>query len=118
MFIPVGSGFVFLWADGNGAWDVGAAPARGRWRKLHTGLPLGTAQAWAETEADDLAPVGVMSGNKSSGWRKEEAGGPQLGRVRRYGYAVPENPTKGQISDLINIGEASLKLDLYMKGIK
>jgi len=118
MFIPVGSGFVFLWADGNGAWDVGAAPARGRWRKLHTGLPLGTAQAWAETEADDLAPVGVMSGNKFSGWRKEEAGGPQLGRVRRYGYAVPENPTKGQISDLINIGEASLKLDPYMKGIK
>lgn len=118
MFIPVGTGFVFLWADGRGGWDVGAAPAKGKWRKLHSSLPLGTATAWAETEADDLAPAGVMSGNKSSGWRKSSAMGPQIGRARRYGFMIPENPTKGEISDLIAIGEATRMLDPHMKGIK
>jgi hypothetical protein len=118
LFIPVGRGQVFLWPSGEGRWDVGAAPARGKWRRLHTGLPLGTAQAWAETEADDLVMYKSSSGDLSAKWRKEQAQGPMIGRARRYGYLVPDNPTKGEISDLIAIGEASQKLDPYMKGIK
>jgi superfamily II DNA or RNA helicase len=117
LFIPVGRGFVFLWPAGEGRWDVGAAPARGKWRKLHTGLPLGTAQAWAETEADDLVMYKSSSGDLSSRWRKEQAQGPMIGRARRYGYMIPENPTKGEVSDLIAIGEASQKLDPYMRKI-
>jgi len=118
LFIPVGNGQVFLWPAGEGRWDVGAAPARGRWRKLHTGLPLGTAQAWAETEADDLTAYKASSGDLSARWRKEAAQGPQIGRARRYGYLIPENPTKGEVSDLIATGEASAKLDPYMRKIK
>lgn len=124
LFIPVGQGEVFLWPDGNGLWDVGAAPARGKWRRLHTGLPLGTAQAWAETEADSLAPgsnmfgVSGLSGNKASRWRKEAASGPQIGMARRFGYVIPDSPTKGEISDLIAIGKASAKLDPEMRKIK
>jgi hypothetical protein len=118
MFIPVGTGFVFLWARGDGTWDVGAAPARGKWKRLHSGLPLGTATAWAETEADDLAPNRGMAGTRTSRWRKEDAHGTQIGRARRYGYEIPEDPTKGQVSDLIAIGEASRIFDPQMKGIK
>jgi superfamily II DNA or RNA helicase len=117
LFIPVGHGQVFLWPAGEGRWDVGAAPARGKWRKLHTNLPLGTAQAWAETEADDLTAYKSRSGDKSSSWRKESAQGPQIGRARRYGYMIPEDPRKGEISDLIAMGEASAKLDPYMKDV-
>lgn len=115
LFIPVGSGQVFLWPTADGRWDVGAAPARGKWKKLHSNLPLGTAQAWAETEADELVTYKSSSGDKSSRWRKEAAQGPQIGRARSFGFVVPENPTKGQVSDLIAVGEASAKLDPYMK---
>jgi len=117
LFIPVGRGFVFLWPAGEGRWDVGAAPARGKWRKLHRDLPLGTAQAWAETEADDLTAYKSRTGDKSSRWRKEAAWGPQIGRARRYGYMIPETPTKGEVADLIATGEASAKLDPYMRKV-
>jgi len=119
LFIPVGRGFVFLWPHGDGTWDVAAAPARGKWKRLHTSLPLGTAQAWAETEADDLSMYKATSGDKSARWRKERAThGPMIGRAARYGFVIPENPTKGQISDLIAIGEASALFDPEMRKIK
>lgn len=118
LFIPVGRGQVFLWPAGDGMWDVGAAPAHGKWRKLHTRLPLGTAQAWAETEADDLSRYKASSGDLSVRWRKEQATGPMIGRARQYGFMIPENPTKGQISDLIAIGEASQRFDPEMRKIK
>lgn len=118
LFIPVSRGFVFLWPAAEGRWDVGAAPARGKWRKLHSNLPLGTAQAWAETEAEELTAYRYATGDKSARWRKEAAQGPQIGRARRYGYPIPESPTKGQVSDLIAMGEASLKFDEQMRKIK
>lgn len=118
LFIPVGHGFVFLWPDGRGRWDVGAAPARGKWRRLHTGLPLGTAQAWAETEADDLTQYKSRTGEKSARWRKEPAPGPMIGKARSYGFVIPENPTRGDMADLIAIGQASEKFDPIMRKIK
>jgi superfamily II DNA or RNA helicase len=118
LFLPVGRGFVFLWPAGDGRWDVGAAPARGKWRKLHTNLPLGTAQAWAETEADDLTAYKSMSADKSTRWRKERADGRMIVRARAHGFTVEPDARKGEVADLIAIGEASLKLDPYMKGIK
>lgn len=118
LFIPVGNGFVFLWPAGDGRWDVGAAPARGKWKRLHTGLPLGTAQAWAETEADDLTAYASRTGNKSARWRKEPAPGPMIGKARTYGFVIPENPTRGDMADLIAIGQASEKFDPIMRKIK
>lgn len=118
LFLPVANGFVFLWPAGDGRWDVGAAPARGKWRKLHSNLPLGTAQAWAETSADDLTAYRSRNADKNNRWRKEAATGPMIGRAVRYGFVIPENPTKGQISDMIAVGEASLKLDPEMRKIK
>lgn len=117
LFIPVGHGFVFLWANGNGRWDVCAAPARGNWRRLHRDLPLGTAQAWAETEADDLTAYKSRTGEKSARWRKEPANGPMIGKARQYGFVIPENPTKGDMADLIAIGAASEKFDHYMRKV-
>lgn len=111
MFIPVASSFVFLWAS-NGAWDVCFAPLRGKWQRLHKSMPLGTAMAWAETEAEDRMP---FNGTKNARWRKQPAQGPQIGRARRYGYEIPEDPTKGQMSDLISAGEASRKFDDHMR---
>lgn len=111
MFLPVGNAFVFLWAR-DGAWDVCWAPARGKWNRLHTGLQLGTAQAWAETIAEDRAP---FNQTKSAGWRKSAAHGPQIGLARRFGFVIPEDATKGQISDLIAIGQATQKFDPVMK---
>jgi superfamily II DNA or RNA helicase len=118
LFIPVGYGHVFLWPAGDGRWDVGAAPARGKWRRLHRNLPLGTAQAWAETEADELTSYRSRSGDKSARWRKESANGSLIGQARRYGYLIPDTPTKGEISDLIAVGKASEKFDPIMRKIK
>lgn len=115
MFIPVGSSFVFLWAADGGTWDVCFAPPRGDWKRLHRSLPLGTAMAWAETEAEDRAQ---FNNHKNASWRRSPAFGPQVGRAHRYGYKVPENPTKGQVSDLISIGEATAKFDEHMKRVK
>jgi len=117
LFIPVGHGFVFLWADGNGRWDVCAAPARGKWRRLHRSLPLGTAQAWAETEADDLTAYKSRTGEKSARWRKEAAHPVMIGKARQYGFMIPENPTKGDMADLIAIGAASEKFDHHMRKV-
>jgi superfamily II DNA or RNA helicase len=118
LFLPVGAGFVFLWPAGDGRWDVGAAPARGKWKRLHTSLPLGTAQAWAETEADELTAYKSRNADKSNTWRKEPATGPMIGRAVRYGFRVEPGATRGEVSDLIAIGEASQKLDPYMKQVK
>lgn len=117
LFLPVSQGFVFLWPSADGRWDVGAAPARGKWRRLHTNLPLGTAQAWAETEADELTSYKSRNADKNNRWRKEEATGPMIGRAVRYGFLPGKGLTKGEVSDMIAIGEASLRLDPYMKRV-
>lgn len=114
MFIPVGNAFIFLWARPDGTWDVCGAPARGKWRRLHTALPLGSAMAWAEAEAEDRMS---FNGTKSARWRKERAMGPQIGKARQYGYEIPDDPRKGDMSDLIARGEASRKFDPEMRKI-
>lgn len=118
LFLPVGKGFVFLWPAGDAKWHVGAAPPRGKWKRLHTALPLGTAQAWAETEADNLTSHPNLTGDKSSRWRREKADGRTIVRARAHGFDPPAGSTKGEVADLIAIAEASLRLDPHMKGIK
>jgi len=114
MFIPVGNAFIFLWARPDGTWDVCGAPARGKWRRLHHALPLGSAMAWAETEAEDRMP---FNGTKTARWRKESAHGSQIGKARQYGYEIPDDPRKGDMSDLIARGQATQKFDDHMRKV-
>lgn len=114
MFIPVGNGFVFLWASGDGNWDVCLAPPRGKWKRLHTGLPLGSAMAWAETEAEDVMP---FNGTRKAGWRKTRAEAGQINMARSLGIEIPEDPRKGILSDGVSTALASRKFDLHMRRV-
>lgn len=114
MFIPLGSeGEIFLWPTGSGSFDVCHAPKSGRWMKIKTGLPMGSAQAWAETEAEEIMPFNT--GRKAS-WRKGKPSEPQLSIIEAHRIKVPENANRGQISDLISVQFASKKFDRYLKG--
>lgn len=114
MFIPLGSeGEIFLWPTGSGEFDVCHAPKQGKWLKLHKGLPMGSAQAWAETEAEEIMPFNT--GRKAS-WRKGKPSEPQLSMIEAHRISVPEGANRGQISDLISIQFASKKFDKYLKG--
>jgi hypothetical protein len=114
MFIPVGDSEVFLWADGNGGWDVCTAPPRGKWQRLHSGLPLGTAMAWAETEAEDMMPFNT---GRDATWRKRRAERGQISVARSYRVDVGDDPRKGPLSDAISIAKAADRLDGWMKVI-
>lgn len=112
LFIPAAKGFVFLWPGADSTWDVGAAPASGKWRRLKTGLPLGTAQAWAETFAEERVPVNTASGAR---WRKEQAPSWQVANARGMRLPVADGMTRGEVSDMIAVYTASKKFDDRVK---
>jgi superfamily II DNA or RNA helicase len=112
MFIPAGEGEVILWPSQEpGLWDVVAAPKTGRWVRLHAALPLGTASAWAETEADELAPFNVR---KTASWRKKKPSEAQLKFATSLGIQLPEDVRSGDLGNLISVALASRKLDRYL----
>jgi superfamily II DNA or RNA helicase len=115
MFIPYRKGFVFLWPrkdDSN--WDVcGATSMVGaRWAKFHEDLPLGTAQAWAETIVEDT--TGGTVSFEGARWRREPAQPRQMGKARSLGIKIEGTPTKGWASDQINIAQARKIFDQYV----
>jgi superfamily II DNA or RNA helicase len=112
MFIPVGNEEVFVWPSGDGRWDVCFAPARGKWVHLHRDMQLGTAQAWAESEAEDRMP---FNGTKDADWRKRKAEGRQIAVARSYGAVIGDDPRKGPLSDAISVAKAAAKFDKWMK---
>lgn len=113
MFIPVGDGEVFLWPSAEaGLWDVCYAPKTGKWPRLHTGLPLGTATAWAETEADDRMPFNT---GRNASWRKKKATEKQVNRLRSMGVENPEKLRSGEAGNLISVGLASRKFDRHVQ---
>jgi superfamily II DNA or RNA helicase len=112
MFIPVGNEEIFLWPDGDGGWDVRLGSGRKKWPALHTGLPLGTAMAWAETEAEDREPFNIA---KSADWRRRKAEPRQIVTARSYGVPIGDDPRKGELSDGISIARASGKYDPYIR---
>jgi hypothetical protein len=123
MFIPVGDGEVFLWPSepaSHGLWDVRHAPRQARrWPRMHAGLSLEMAMAWAETEAEDIdgSVMGTMSiAKRTASWRKkkEPPSAGQLGACRSWGVAVPEGATKAEVSDLLSVRVASLKFDPHV----
>jgi superfamily II DNA or RNA helicase len=109
MFIPAGAGEVFLWASQTpGTWDVAFAPKSGAWERLHTSLPIGTAMAWAETEADDRSGFNIK---KSAAWKKTKPSEGQIVFARQLGVEVTDKMTKGEIGNEISVRMASRKID-------
>lgn len=109
LFIPAGDGEVLLWPSQTpGHWDVAHAPKTGRWIRLHEALPLGTAQAWAETEADDLAGFNVR---KTASWRKKKPSEAQLTFASQLGIEIPADVRSGDLGNLISVALASRKID-------
>lgn len=119
LFIPLKGGYVVLWParDGDaGHWDVWGVPERpGKFIPLHQGLQLGTAQAWAETEARDNAQYSV---EKGASWRWQKVGPPMLGFARSLGLDVGPADKAGDVSDLINITQAGRKLDPLLRRLQ
>jgi superfamily II DNA or RNA helicase len=112
LFIPAGDHDVLLWSSSTpGLWDVVDAPKAGRWVRLHGGLPLGTAQAWAETEADELAPFNVR---KTASWRKKKPSEAQLKFAGQLRIDLPPDVRSGELGNLISVALASRKLDRYL----
>lgn len=112
LFVPTpGKGYIVLWPEGE-TWSVVHVPDQNRrWRRLHSGLPLGTAQAWAETESDALVPWGTR---EDAPWRRRTATVRQASRARGYGLTVPDRPSRGEIADMVNVHEASLLIDRFL----
>jgi superfamily II DNA or RNA helicase len=115
MFIPVANEFVFLWPDADGHWAVCYAAGRRGWNRLHRGLQLGTAMAWAETEAEERMP---FNGTKSADWRKRRAEPRQIAMARSYRVPIGDDPRKGALSDGISIAKAADLFDDHMRRAK
>lgn len=123
-FIPLGdNGEIVIWPSKGGEekWDVAYAPpgadyaavmsGRARWEKLHEGLDLGMAMAWAETEASDRSSLNMT---KSASWRKKPAAPKLVGLLRYAGQSVPDGIRAGLASDLFAVTIASRKLDRFV----
>jgi hypothetical protein len=112
-FIPLGdNGEILLWPDKEPEkWTVAYAPPRGTWERLHEGLDLGMAMAWAETEATDRSSLNMT---KSASWRKKPASPKLKGLLRYAGQSVPEEIRAGLASDLFAVVVASRKIDRFM----
>lgn len=113
MFIPSGEGEIFLWPSAEpGEWDVCYAPKSGKWERVRTGLPMGTAMAWAETEAEERTP---FNAKKKAGWRRTKPSDAQIGFARNLGVRVTEDMKKGDVGNAISVALASRKFDRFMK---
>lgn len=113
MFLGTDMGEVLLWPSQTaGTWDVALAPRTGRWERLHTSLPLGTAMAWAEAEAEDRASFGT---GKRASWRKGKPSEAQLSAAHKWGVTVPDGASKGTVSELISVAVAGARIDRYVK---
>jgi superfamily II DNA or RNA helicase len=118
LFIPLKGGFVILWPSRDGEpdhWDVWGVPeGPGKFVPLHKGLPLGTAQAWAETEARDNAQFSV---ERNADWRRQKVSPRMLAVARSMRLDVGLGDRAGHVSDQMAIAQASRKLDHLLKGL-
>lgn len=112
MFIPIGKGEVFLWPTDEGLWDVAYAPEQGKWERVRTALPLGMAQAWAETEAEERMSFNT---GRDASWRKKKPSEKLTGFASRLNVSLEEAMQAGEISDRISVRLASKKFDRWVK---
>jgi superfamily II DNA or RNA helicase len=114
-FIPLGTqGELLLWPSDGGLWDVVWAPAvRGeKWVRLHTGLELGMAMAWAESEADERSDLNT---SKAASWRRKPASDRQISYARTLGRPLSEGARAGEAGDVISVALASRKIDRFAR---
>lgn len=116
-FIPLGGeGEIVLWPSAEeGLWDVVLVPDQSRqpWVRLHTGLDLGMAMAWGESEAEERSAINT---GRSAAWRKKAASEAQLNFAQSLRCEVPEGARAGDVGDLISMALASRKIDRYVRG--
>lgn len=113
MFIPAGEGDVFLWPSAEpGMFDVCFAPKGGKWERIRTGLPMGTASAWAETEAEDRTP---FNGKKKASWRSTKPSDAQLKFASSLGIPVGPDSRKGDVGNAISVVLAGRKFDRHVR---
>jgi superfamily II DNA or RNA helicase len=108
MFIPAGDGDVFLWPEDDGRWTVGWSPKRGRAEKLHTGMPMGSAMAWAEAEADERMPFSTA---RKASWRSKKPSEAQVKFADQLGIRVPDDVRSGDLGNMISVALAKRKFD-------
>lgn len=113
-FLPCGEGGeVFLWPGGPNTWDVCVAPPRSGWLKTeHTGLPLETAMAWAEAEAEER---GTYIAQRGARWRKQQPSEAQSNLAANLGITTA-GMTRGEVSNAIAVVKASRLFDRYVTG--
>jgi superfamily II DNA or RNA helicase len=120
-FVSCGqAGYIFLWPTRSGAagtWDVYMAPLSShgvplKWRGTdYTGMPLETAMAWAEAEAEELGATLTLRGAR---WRKNPASEAQYNLARAVGCILPEGLRKGEAADMISKAKATRVFDPYV----
>lgn len=115
-FIPLGgNGQIVLWPSrgGDGLWDVVWVPEQARvpWERLHEGLELGAAMAWAESEADERSHLNT---GKSASWRRKPASERMLRFATQYGIRPQTDLRAGELSDLIAVAQTSRRVDRHM----
>lgn len=106
------SHLIFLWPTPEPEmFKVGVMPtdrrnSGGRW------IAQATTLTDAMSNAEQSAGSNALTNRKSTWRRRNEAPtGPQLGFARALGIKVPDDVTKPQLSDMINIRLASMRLD-------
>lgn len=117
MFIPLGgNGEILIWPsrDEDGLWDVVWAPPRRvtGWQRLHSGLDLGLAMAWGESEAEERS---LINTGKDASWRRKPASRALLGALNRAGVRYDPGIRAGEASDLKAVYEASYRVDRFVK---
>lgn len=115
-FIPLGgNGALVLWPsrDGEGLWDVVHVPEQARvpWERLHTGLDLGSAMAWGESEADERSELNT---SRTASWRRKPASERMVRFASQYGIRDVEGLRAGELSDLIAVAQMSRKVDRFL----
>lgn len=112
-FIPLGgNGIIVLWPSraGEGLWDVAHVPEQvtAYWERLHEGLELGAAMAWAESEADEMA---FVSTGKAAGWRRKPVSPRLRSFAASYGVTDIADLRSGEVSDLVAVAQATRRVD-------
>lgn len=116
-FIPTGgAGEIILWPSAEPEqWDVVHVPEERKtpWQRLHTGLALGMAMAWAESEADERSSLNT---SRSATWRRKRVSEKALNYAWRLGCPEAESDMKaGEVGDMISVALASRKIDRFVK---
>lgn len=121
MFLAAGNaGQIVLWPDkGAGTWTVAYAPGSPglKWERLHTGLALSMAQAWAESEVESRTGHLAYGVERDARWRANKASDGQVRNARSMGLAVPAEARRGEVADLISVHQASRTIDRFLVNV-